>query len=98
MIFPIFNVCSALTLWKIFILTEFCFFLPHQFKIRKEAMSGLAMIYKKHLNASDVPQATKKAVTWIKDKILHGYYMTGMEDRYSSFFELYPYCFTFVFS
>jgi hypothetical protein len=49
-------------------------------------MSGLAMIYKKHLNDSDVPQATKKAVTWIKDKILHGYYMTGMEDRYSSFF------------
>lgn len=40
------------------------------------------MIYKKHLNDSDVPQATKKAVTWIKDKILHGYYMTGMEDRY----------------
>lgn len=44
-------------------------------------MSGLAMIYKKHLNDADVPQATKKAVTWIKDKILHGYYMAGMEDR-----------------
>lgn len=39
------------------------------------------MIYKKHLNDADVPQATKKAVTWIKDKILHGYYMAGMEDR-----------------
>lgn len=50
-------------------------------------MSGLAMIYKKHLNDADVPQATKKAVTWIKDKILHGYYMTGMEDRYVAFFE-----------
>ncbi|XP_034943210.1 sister chromatid cohesion protein PDS5 homolog B isoform X1 [Chelonus insularis] len=55
--------------------------LDKKFKIRKEAMSGLAMIYKKHLNDADVPQATKKAVTWIKDKILHGYYMTGMEDR-----------------
>ncbi|XP_063218306.1 sister chromatid cohesion protein PDS5 homolog B isoform X2 [Bacillus rossius redtenbacheri] len=55
--------------------------LDKKFKIRKEAMTGLAMIYKKHLNDSDVPQATKKAVTWIKDKILHGYYMTGMEDR-----------------
>lgn len=74
-------VCLKLTLWKILILFSF-----PQFKIRKEAMSGLAMIYKKHLNDSDVPQATKKAVTWIKDKILHGYYMTGMEDRYSSFF------------
>ncbi|XP_034247341.1 sister chromatid cohesion protein PDS5 homolog B [Thrips palmi] len=55
--------------------------LDKKFKIRREAMTGLAMIYKKHLNDSDVPQATKKAVTWIKDKILHGYYMTGMEDR-----------------
>ncbi|KAK7793042.1 hypothetical protein R5R35_004471 [Gryllus longicercus] len=55
--------------------------LDKKYKIRKEAMSGLAMIYKKHLNDADVPQATKKAVTWIKDKILHGYYMSGMEDR-----------------
>lgn len=35
-------------------------------------MTGLAMIYRKHLNDADVPQATKKAVLWIKDKILHG--------------------------
>lgn len=55
--------------------------LDKKFKIRREAMTGLAMIYKKHLNDADVPQATKKAVTWIKDKILHGYYMAGMEDR-----------------
>ncbi|XP_063982810.1 sister chromatid cohesion protein PDS5 homolog B isoform X1 [Diachasmimorpha longicaudata] len=55
--------------------------LDKKFKIRKEAMSGLAMIYKKHLNDADVPQATKKAVTWIKDKILNGYYMTEMDDR-----------------
>ncbi|KAL7294326.1 hypothetical protein TKK_0012336 [Trichogramma kaykai] len=55
--------------------------LDKKFKIRREAMTGLAMIYKKHLNDADVPQATKKAVTWIKDKILHGYYMSGMEDR-----------------
>lgn len=55
--------------------------LDKKFKIRKEAMSGLALIYKKHLSDPDVPNATKKAVTWIKDKILHGYYMAGMEDR-----------------
>lgn len=55
--------------------------LDKKFKIRKEAMSGLAMIYRKHLSDPDVPNATKKAVTWIKDKILHGYYMSGMEDR-----------------
>lgn len=55
--------------------------LDKKFKIRKDAMNGLAMIYKKYLSDSDVPDATKKAVTWIKDKILHGYYMTGIEDR-----------------
>lgn len=52
-----------------------------QFKIRREAMSGLAMIYKNHLMDSDVPEATKKAVTWIKDKILHCYYMPGLDDK-----------------
>ncbi|KAK4314945.1 hypothetical protein Pmani_013813 [Petrolisthes manimaculis] len=55
--------------------------LDKKFKIRKEAMCGLAMIYKKHLNSQDVPAATRHAVTWIKDKILHGYYMTSMDDR-----------------
>ena len=55
--------------------------LDKKFKIRKEALTGLAMIYKTFLGDPDVPEATKKAVTWIKDKILHGYYMTGLEDR-----------------
>lgn len=55
--------------------------LDKKFKIRKEAMNGLAMIYKKYLGDIDVPEPTKKAVNWIKDKILHGYYMTGIEDR-----------------
>ncbi|CAG0898239.1 unnamed protein product [Darwinula stevensoni] len=55
--------------------------LDKKFKIRKEAMVGLAMIYRKHLSDPNVPQATKNAVTWIKDKILHGYYMTSLEDR-----------------
>lgn len=55
--------------------------LDKKYKIRKEAMNGLAIIYKKYLSDSNVPEATKKAVNWIKDKILHGYYMTGIEDR-----------------
>ncbi|GAB0090696.1 pds5 [Sergentomyia squamirostris] len=55
--------------------------LDKKFKIRKEAMNGLAMIYKNYLSDSNVPDATKKAANWIKDKILHGYYMTGIEDR-----------------
>jgi sister chromatid cohesion protein PDS5 len=47
--------------------------LDKKFKIRKEALTGLAIIYKKHLSdPQNVPEATKRAVTWIKDKILHG--------------------------
>ena len=54
--------------------------LDKKFKIRKEANTGLATIYKKHLaNPAGVPEATKKAVTWIKDKILHGNYITVIE-------------------
>lgn len=55
--------------------------LDKKFKIRKEAMSGLAMIYKKFLTEQSVPPATEKAAQWIKDKILHGYYMSALEDR-----------------
>lgn len=44
-------------------------------------MSGLAMIYRKHLDEANPGMETRKAVNWIKDKILHGYYMTSMEDR-----------------
>ncbi|XP_037070380.1 sister chromatid cohesion protein PDS5 homolog A-A-like [Pollicipes pollicipes] len=55
--------------------------LDKKFKIRKEAMCGLAMIYRKYLSNPDVPEATRTAITWIKDKILHGYYMTSLDDR-----------------
>uniref|UniRef100_A0A2P2I100 Androgen-induced proliferation inhibitor n=1 Tax=Hirondellea gigas TaxID=1518452 RepID=A0A2P2I100_9CRUS len=54
--------------------------LDKKFKIRKEAMCGLAMIYKKHLNNADVPPDARH-ITWIRDKILHGYYMTTIDDR-----------------
>lgn len=33
------------------------------------------------MNDSDIPQSTKKAFTWIKDKILHGYYRACVEDK-----------------
>lgn len=55
--------------------------LDKKLKIRKEAMNGLAMIYKTYLIEASVPEATRKAVVWIKDKILHGYYMSSIEDR-----------------
>ena len=54
--------------------------LDKKFKIRKEAMCGLAMIYKKHMNNVNVPPDARH-ITWIRDKILHGYYMTSIDDR-----------------
>ncbi|CAL8109843.1 unnamed protein product [Orchesella dallaii] len=55
--------------------------LDKKFKIRREALQGLALIYKKHLGMENVPEPTERAAAWIKDKILHGYYMTGLDDR-----------------
>ncbi|KAK2716297.1 sister chromatid cohesion protein PDS5 homolog B-like isoform X2 [Artemia franciscana] len=55
--------------------------LDKKFKIRKEAMQGLALIYKTFITETDVPDATRRAVTWIKDKILHAYYMPSQDDR-----------------
>lgn len=75
-------ICISDYTFIIYLIKEFVVNICWQFKIRKEAMCGLAMIYKKHLNSQDVPAATRHAVTWIKDKILHGYYMTSMDDRW----------------
>ena len=45
-------------------------------------MSGLANIYKKHISdPNSAHEAMKRAIKWIKDKILHGYYMSSIEDR-----------------
>ncbi|XP_050425690.1 sister chromatid cohesion protein PDS5 homolog B-like [Adelges cooleyi] len=52
-----------------------------KFKIRREAVLGLAYIYKTYLNGPEIPNATKKAFSWIKDKILHGYYRNCLEDK-----------------
>lgn len=54
--------------------------LDKKFKIRKEAMNGLAMIYKRFvMTPEELP--TNKSIDWIKNKILHGYYMSGIEDH-----------------
>ena len=56
--------------------------LDKKFKIRKEAVSGLALIYKKYMaDPLGQPEATKKAIKWIKDKIMHSYYMRDVEDK-----------------
>lgn len=46
------------------------------FKVRKEAMRGLALILMKR---NDIRDASENE--WIQNKILHNYYMPDIEDR-----------------
>lgn len=67
--------------------------LDKKFKIRKEALTGLALIYKKHLSDPlSVPDATKSAVTWIKDKILHGEYIYILAIVHKAKSRFYGFC------
>ena len=61
--------------------------LDMQFPIRREALIGLAKIYKEFLCDPEtpgrpyVPTRAKSAAKPINSKILHGYYITSLEDR-----------------
>lgn len=55
--------------------------LDEAFRVRKEAMTGLALIWLKHSNDLEVPEAKKNVVNWIRDKILHCYQLNSLEDR-----------------
>jgi len=56
--------------------------LDKKYKIRRDAMNGLAYIYKRAIcEPNDLSTGLKVRVDWIKNKILHGYYKVGLEDR-----------------
>lgn len=57
--------------------------LDKKFKIRREAISGLAFIYKHVMcdQNNEVSDSLKKSIGWIKNKVMHGYYMPTLEDR-----------------
>lgn len=55
--------------------------LDKKFKIRKEALLGLAMLYKQHMSNPEIPESTKECISWIKNKVLHVYYQTALDDR-----------------
>ena len=55
--------------------------LDKKFKVRKEALTGLAMIYQMSRDDPNVSETTKKAFAWIPNAILHGYYVAGIKDR-----------------
>lgn len=56
--------------------------LDKKFKIRKEALLGLAFLYKQHSTSTNaIPESTMNCISWIKNKVLHVYYQTALEDR-----------------
>jgi hypothetical protein len=53
-------------------------------------MSGLAMIYRKHLsNPNGVPEATKNAVKWIKAGLVKTRFFKTQPSRFFGFFFIY---------
>lgn len=72
----------------------FCFqerTLDKKFKIRREALLGMAQLYKQyHFQTSsnemidvtsDQAQASLRMLSWIKNKCMHNYYQTQLEDK-----------------
>ncbi|XP_022228919.2 sister chromatid cohesion protein PDS5 homolog B [Drosophila obscura] len=56
--------------------------LDKKYKIRRDAMNGLAYIYKRAIcEPNDLSAELKQRVDWVKNKVLHGYYKVGLEDR-----------------
>lgn len=53
-----------------------------QWRVRKEAMMGLAQIYKKYALQAEAGKEAAKQISWIKDKLLHIYYQNSIDDRW----------------
>ncbi len=56
--------------------------LDKKFKIRKEAVTGLAYIYKQAMaDPNFQSDVTRNALQWIRNKILHAYFMPDIQDH-----------------
>ncbi|KAE8627326.1 hypothetical protein XENTR_v10006944 [Xenopus tropicalis] len=55
--------------------------LDKRWRVRKEAMMGLAQIYKKYSLQGEAGKESAKQISWIKDKLLHIYYQNSIDDR-----------------
>lgn len=60
----------------------FCFTIFCQWRVRKEAMMGLASIYRKYSLQGEGGREASKQISWIKDKLLHIYYQNSIDDRF----------------
>ncbi|DAA28757.1 TPA: PDS5, regulator of cohesion maintenance, homolog A [Bos taurus] len=50
-------------------------------RVRKEAMMGLAQLYKKYCLHGEAGKEAAEKVSWIKDKLLHIYYQNSIDDK-----------------
>uniref|UniRef100_H3AP07 PDS5 cohesin associated factor B n=1 Tax=Latimeria chalumnae TaxID=7897 RepID=H3AP07_LATCH len=55
--------------------------LDKRWRVRKEAMMGLAQIYKKYALRAEAGKDASKQISWIQDKLLHIYYQNSIDDR-----------------
>ncbi|XP_063777196.1 sister chromatid cohesion protein PDS5 homolog A isoform X2 [Pseudophryne corroboree] len=55
--------------------------LDKRWRVRKEAMMGLAQLYKKYCLHAEAGKEAADKVSWIKDKLLHIYYQNSIDDK-----------------
>ncbi|XP_063313956.1 sister chromatid cohesion protein PDS5 homolog A isoform X3 [Pelobates fuscus] len=55
--------------------------LDKRWRVRKEAMMGLAQLYKKYCLHNEAGKEVGEKVSWIKDKLLHIYYQNSIDDK-----------------
>ncbi|XP_053711118.1 sister chromatid cohesion protein PDS5 homolog A-like isoform X2 [Synchiropus splendidus] len=55
--------------------------LDKRWRVRKEAMMGLAQLYKKYCLHHEAGKETALKISWIKDKLLHIYYQNSIDDK-----------------
>lgn len=55
--------------------------LDKRWRVRKEAMIGLAQLYKKYCLHNEAGKEAGEKVSWIKDKLLHIYYQNSIDDK-----------------
>uniref|UniRef100_A0A8C5Q3Y5 PDS5 cohesin associated factor A n=1 Tax=Leptobrachium leishanense TaxID=445787 RepID=A0A8C5Q3Y5_9ANUR len=55
--------------------------LDKRWRVRKEAMMGLAQLYKKYCLHNESGKEVGEKVSWIKDKLLHIYYQNSIDDK-----------------
>ncbi|XP_014675735.1 PREDICTED: sister chromatid cohesion protein PDS5 homolog B-like [Priapulus caudatus] len=55
--------------------------LDKKFKIRREALMGLAQVYKKIMVFPSISANDTERFAWIRNKVMHVYYQQNLEDR-----------------